>query len=144
MTRLFAGILLALLAASGAAAENFSFYGSAHREGSWNGPGCDEPRVLGAIQRRFDRTEAEYWDGMRMLTIDRVRETAFDDWEPTIIARRYCSARATFSDGQTRGLVYWLRSEQGFAGLGWGFQYCVLGRDRFNTYAPGCKVLRPY
>ncbi|MEJ8572190.1 hypothetical protein [Microbaculum marinum] len=127
-----------------AAADNFLFLYDAHRNAPWNGPECDEPSVLSAITARFDQTEAEYWHtGVRMADITEARETAFRDWDPTIIARRYCTGTAYLTDGNRYNLVYWLRSEQGFAGVGWGVQYCLVGRDRDYSYAPACKMLRP-
>lgn len=140
--RLILPLVLLFLAVAPAEA-GFLFYGSPARDGAWNGPACDEPRVLSAIRSRFARVEATYWEGAQIVGIDHVRENAYRDWQPTIIARRYCSARATLSDGRIHELVYWLRSDQGFAGFGWGFQYCLVGRDRFMTYAPGCSVLDP-
>lgn len=131
-------------AATPAAADNFTFYSSPHRDGPWDGPPCDKPEVLKRIHRYFDETETAYWHtGVKMAQIVHVRETAFRDWDPPIIARRYCSATAYLTDGRRYELVYWLRSEQGFAGVGWGVQYCLVGRDRDFAYAPACKMLRP-
>ena len=143
--RRLAGFLaLLLLAATPATAENFTFYKSPHREAPWNGPACDDPKVLKQIHARFDQTEAAYWHtGIRMAMITHVRQTAFQDWQPLIIARRYCSAMAYLTNGARYELVYWLRSEQGFAGTDWGMQYCLVGRDRDMAYAPYCRMLRP-
>ena len=139
------GIAAATLgAAPPAVADNFTFYSDAHRDGPWNGPACDEPKVLKRISAHFDQAEAAYWHtGIRMAQITQPRETAFRDWDPTIIARRYCTGTAYLTDGRKYGLVYWLRSEQGFAGVDWGVQFCLVGRDRDYSYAPHCKMLRP-
>lgn len=132
------------IAAAPAMAENFTFYSSPHRTGPWVGPACDQPAVLERIHRRFDETEASYWHtGVRMAQIVEPRETGFKNWDPTIIARRYCSAVAYLTDGRRYEMVYWLRSEQGFAGVSWGVDYCLVGRDRDYAYAPACKMLRP-
>jgi len=136
-------VLILFLAPAASAEAGFFFYASPYRDGPWQGPACDAPQVLSAIERRFARVETAYWEGARIVGIDHVREDATRDWQPTVIARRYCSARATLSDGNNHELVYWLRSDQGFAGIGWGVQYCLVGRDRFMTYAPACAVLRP-
>ena len=126
-----------------AVADNFTFYGSGKRNSGWNGPQCDESRVIAKVQRRFNATESQYWEGLRMLAVDHVREGRFRDWEPTVIASRYCSATAELSDGRTHKLYHWIRSDLGIAGFGWGVQHCLIGRDRMMTYAPGCSVLRP-
>ena len=127
-----------------AAADNFTFYFDANRSAPWNGPMCDNSGVLNRISAHFNQAEARYWHtGVRMAQITSAREIAFKDWDPTIIARRYCAGSAYLSDGMRYDLVYWLRSEQGYAGVGWGVQFCLVGRDRDYTYAPACKMLRP-
>lgn len=127
-----------------AAADNFSFYSNAHRNAPWQGPQCDEPKVLNTISAHFDQAEAAYWHtGIRMAQITQAQETAFRDWDPTIIARRYCTGTAYLTNGRSYSLVYWLRSEQSFAGVSWGVQFCLVGRDRDYSYAPHCKMLRP-
>lgn len=139
------GIAAVALGTPGAAsADNFTFYSNANRDAPWNGPACDESAVLNRISAHFDQAEAKYWDtGIRMADITQAREAVFDDWDPTIIARRYCNGTAYLTDGKRYSLVYWLRSDQGFAGVGWGVQFCLMGRDQDYAYAPVCKMLRP-
>jgi hypothetical protein len=135
---------VASIATGSAKADNFTFYSNAHRKAPWNGPACDEPKVLKRITERFDQAEQSYWHtGIQMGAITMARETAFRDWDPTIIARRYCTGTVYLTDGKQYPLVYWLRSEQGFSGVSWGVQFCLVGRDRDFAYAPACKMLRP-
>lgn len=146
MFRLCLLLALAVLALQipPAAADNFTFYNSPHRAGPWQGPACDAPQVHNRIAVRFDKAEAIYWHtGVRMALITDPRETTFRDWEPSIIATRYCTATAYLTDGTRYKLVYWLRSEQGFAGVSWGVQFCLVGRDRNMSYAPHCRMLKP-
>lgn len=125
-------------------ADNFTFYSNSDRAEPWNGPACDAPKVLGRITAHFDQAEKDYWHtGVRMADITMPQETAYRDWQPLIIARRYCSGTAYLTDGKKYNLVYWLRSEQGFVGVSWGVQFCLVGRDRDFSYAPHCKMLRP-
>jgi hypothetical protein len=127
-----------------AAADNFTFYYNAVRAAPWDGPACDDKAVLKRVTAHFDQAEAEYWHtGLRMADITHAREIAFRDWQPTMIARRYCAGSAYLTDGRRYDLVYWLRSDQGFAGVGWGVQFCLVGRDREYAYAPACRMLRP-
>ncbi len=124
--------------------DNFTFHGSSERPRGWTGPHCDNPSVLSKVRNRFDRTEATYWDsGLTMDAIGRPREIAFRDWTPTIIATRSCRADAELSNGRNVGIVYWVRSEQGFAGKTYGVDYCVLGMDRTYSFAPSCRSLLP-
>lgn len=136
--------VVAVLISLPAQAGNFTFYGSSYRTGPWIGPACHDPKVVGRVAKMFNQAEAAYWHtGVRMAHITHARETAYRDWQPTMIARRYCSAVAYLSDGGRYELVYWVRSEQGFAGVGWGVQFCLVGRNRQMAYAPHCKMLRP-
>lgn len=126
------------------AGDNFTFYSSPHRAGPWDGPACDADAVTRHIIGRFNRVEKEYWGrGLRMAAVAGAHEDETRQWDPPLIAARYCNATAYFSDGSRRELVYWVRSEQGFAGVGWGLQYCVIGLDQQMAYAPACRMLRP-
>jgi hypothetical protein len=125
-------------------AADATFYSSPHRAAPWKGPDCDAPEVLGRIVARFARTEAAYWHtGVRMAGIVGARQAAFRDRNPMLTAIRYCTATAYLTDGARHDLVFWLRSEQGFAGMGWGVEYCLVGRDRHMSHAPQCRMLRP-
>ena len=127
-----------------AAADNFTFYFDAHRNAPWKGPACDDNAVLNRITAHFDQAEAAYWHtGVKMAHITGARETTFRDWDPPIIATRFCTGSAYLTDGRQYNLVYWLRSEQGFAGVNWGVQFCLVGRDREYAYPPACRMLRP-
>ena len=150
MRPILAGFILALTflapVSSGVAGEwgTDNFYASPHRAGPWNGPACDEPKVLDKLLVRFNKVEKEYWgDDLQMQAIASPREAATRQWDPPLIATRFCSASAYFTDGRRREIVYRLRSEQGFAGVGWGFEYCVIGLDRLMAYSPACQMLRP-
>lgn len=134
----------ALASGRAEAEENRSFYASPHRVAPWQGPACDAPAVAERLIGRFNETQLEYWPApLRMAAVVHAREVATRQWDPPIIATRFCNATAYFDDGTRRELVYWLRSEQGFAGVGWGLQYCVRGVDQHMAYAPACRMLRP-
>lgn len=105
---------------------------------------CAERSVLREITRRFDRTEAQYWHtGVRMAAITGPRPASTRLWPPETTVIHYCSATAYLSDGARHELVYWLRTVTGFAGYGWGVEFCLVGRDRHMSYAPACRMLRP-
>ncbi len=146
-SRIFAFACLtavALAAGRAEAGENHSFMFSPDRVAPWNGPACDSPAVANRLVSRFNETEQEYWAlDVRLATIAGAHEVKTEQWDPPLVATRYCGATAYFADGTRREVVYWLRSEQGFAGLGWGLQYCVMGLDQHMAYAPACRMLRP-
>ena len=141
---LAAGFAASVAKAGGLHGDNFTFHGSAERSGGWTGPSCDNPTVMARVRSRFASTEAAYWDsGLTMNTLMRPREIAYRDWTPMITAIRSCRADAELSDGRSIDVVYWVRSEQGFAGHGYGVDYCILGEDWPYAYAPGCRELLP-
>lgn len=124
--------------------DNFFFYHDSIREHRWEGPACNDGRVLDEVRSEFDEAERLYRDPtLKMIEISHPRETAIRDWQPPLMARRYCTGQAHLSDGRDYALYYWIRSEEGFAGVGWGVTHCLLGRDQFRAYAPACQGLRP-
>mgnify|MGYP006909112565 CR=1 FL=1 len=120
------------------------FNAAAPPSAPWQGPACADNAVLTRIPAHSAQPEAAYWHtGVKMAHITGARETTFRDWDPPIIATRFCTGSAYLTDGRQYNLVYWLRSEQGFAGVNWGVQFCLVGRDREYAYAPACRMLRP-
>lgn len=105
---------------------------------------CDDPGVLSAIQSRFARKEANYWNSpLEIVTFDRIRESALRPWSISHIPRRYCEARVLTNDMRTRSASYVIGEKLGFAGYGGGIEFCVAGTDRNFAYAPDCKMARP-
>ena len=120
---------------------------------------CGDEKVLGRIQGRFDNREARYWNSeLRLVTIEHVRETAFRPNGHDLIPRRYCTAKAVFSDNSRARLDYNIVEDQGITGwhgslfLGlirfptpssFNVEWCVSGLDRHRTFAPDCRMARP-
>lgn len=57
------------------------------------------------------------------------------------IARLYCKANASLSDGQQRPIWYLIEGRMGFVGIGDNVEFCVAGFDRWMVYNGGCRVL---
>ena len=126
--------------------DDFIFYRDAERDKPWVGPACDDKAVLAELSEDFDRSEQLYRDPrLSLLSVSHVREVAERDWSNTrrLMARRYCEARAYLSDGRHYRMVYWIRSDEGFAGAGWGVTSCLVGRDLYMAFQPACQGLRP-
>jgi hypothetical protein len=107
-------------------------------------PACDEALALAEIARRFSDRERDYWNSP--LTLDTflaIRETGFRTRGQSFIPRRHCEASALFSDGATRRVVYSIGEGLGFVGFGWGLDWCVVGLDRNQAYAPACAGAGP-
>jgi len=99
---------------------------------------------LAEISARFSETERRYWhSALTVLAFERVREVAYRPGGPNVLPRRYCTAMAALSDGAVQPVHYAIGEDTGFAGAGWGVQWCVAGYDRNWAYSPACKAARP-
>jgi hypothetical protein len=107
-------------------------------------PLCREPGALNMIQAHFAEKESEYWaSDLKILGFENIREIAFRPWAEGIIPRRYCRAIALVSDGVKRSISYSIGEDEGFAGMGYGVDWCVVGLDRSWAYNPACYMARP-
>ncbi|MEM8878721.1 MAG: hypothetical protein AAGD23_12750 [Pseudomonadota bacterium] len=121
---------------------NFTFHPDGRRDTVWSGPHCDNAKVIGRVQARFAETERTYWNsGLHILDIWSPREISHRHWEPALIASRSCQAHARLNDGRDVAVIYRIRSEQGFVGVSWGVDYCIVGDDPTYSYQPGCRGL---
>ncbi|MGL4489535.1 MAG: hypothetical protein ACRCU5_08835 [Rhizobiaceae bacterium] len=105
---------------------------------------CDDERVLKSIAKRFHKQSRIVNDvDLRISELSNMHEhRSIEKSEFSPIARRYCGATATLSDGRQREVWYLIESSAGLAGWGNGVEFCVLGFDRWNVYNSGCRVLR--
>ncbi|KAB2879564.1 MAG: hypothetical protein K8H87_17835 [Pseudorhodoplanes sp.] len=107
-------------------------------------PACDNAWALSSIQWRFAHKEGRYWhSGLRIVSVERIHETAFRPWSPDAIPRRFCSGTALISDGVRRPIHYLIAEDLGPIGAIFGVQWCVVGLDRNLAYAPACRAARP-
>ena len=107
-------------------------------------PACDNPKVLGRLQDRFEQAESEYWDSkLAIVSFDQVRVTALRPWGLDHIPRNFCIARALLSDKSYHEVSYDIAEDQGMIGMDFGVEFCVAGLDREFTYAPACKQAEP-
>lgn len=115
-----------------------------YRGFSANLPACDDPAVLGNITSAFGAREATYAGGALALTAyQRVSTRAWRPWGNDFIPRRFCSAKAYFSDGRYRQVDYSVRDGLGLMGWTWNVNWCVQGLDRHWTYQADCTMARP-
>lgn len=107
-------------------------------------PACEDPAVHSKVAGAFAETERVYWRSqLQLTTFQRPREIGYRTWGYAFVPRRFCSARTVTTDGHKREVVYNIAEAQGFAGVGWGVEWCVSGLDRPRAYSPGCKMARP-
>ena len=109
-----------------------------------NIPACAAPLVLYTITDEFATRESRFWNSpLRIVSFERVGQTAWRPWGLDFIPRRFCSGVVTVSDGVKRRIDYSIREDQGFIGATWGAEWCVNGLDRHYGFAPQCKQAQP-
>ena len=107
-------------------------------------PACDDSWVLSRIQSRFSQKEGYYWNStLEILSYDKISQYGLRTNGSDYIPRRYCSARATLSDGKTTIATYTIGEKLGMIGVGYGVDYCLSGYDRSWSYGYKCDALRP-
>ncbi len=105
-------------------------------------PPCEA--LLDKIAARFVEKEAKFWNSNLYITgFTNVREIAFRPWEHGNIPRRFCTAQAAISDGKVRTVNFSLIEDGGFASIGAGVEFCVIGLDRNWAFNPACRMARP-
>ena len=116
------------------------------RDQSYSGlvKACQDPQPLGYISGAFAAREIEYWhSGLTIVGFAEVREIGFRSNGLDYIPRRYCQARALMSDNKVRSVSYHITEAGGGIGFTDNVVWCVVGLDRDNSYAPGCKEAEP-
>ena len=109
-----------------------------------NIPACTDPGVLYSISEKFAISESRFWNSpLRIVTFERVGETAWRPWGLDYIPRRFCSGVVTISDGVRHRIDFSIREDLGFIGASWGTEWCVTGFDHNYAYAPLCKQAQP-
>ncbi|KQZ96494.1 hypothetical protein ASD64_16880 [Mesorhizobium sp. Root157] len=106
---------------------------------------CSTPSVLNRITNRFDH---------QVHNVPNLPDVAITDFsrihlhrslpasERWPIARHYCGATVTLSDGHDRDIWYLIEEGQGLASIGDNVEFCVSGFDRWMVYNGACRVLR--
>lgn len=107
-------------------------------------PACDNAWALAKIGFRFAYKERRYWgSGAAIGKIESVKEIAHRPWGPDFIPRRHCAARVRMDDGKETFIAYAIGEKLGFAGMGFGVEWCVVGYDRSLAYGPSCRAALP-
>jgi hypothetical protein len=107
-------------------------------------PPCEDSWTLQEIARAFNYSR--YWysnERLELSQFETVKEIGFRTTGREFIPRRYCVARALFSDGRKREVKYNLIERGGFVGLGNGLEWCVVGEDPFHVFSPACRAAGP-
>lgn len=147
--RRIAAILLAALAL-GSVTPNAARAANAVEKNFWlEGPryegqpaACET--LLDTITLRFAQKERRFWNSnLEIVRFLNVHETALRPWRYEGIPRRFCTGRAVISDGKTRVIHFSVIEDGGFASIGDGVEFCIIGLDRNWAFNPACRAARP-
>lgn len=107
-------------------------------------PPCETESIRALVSRRFNQTRSEYWsEPKEILSITDVRTIGFRPEGAAYIPRLYCEGVATTNDGVKRRVIYSIIEEGGMSGIGYGVDWCVVGLDPNNAFAPACRAALP-
>jgi hypothetical protein len=107
-----------------------------------NVPPCNAH--LDDIAANFVEKEAKFWNSKLYITgFTNVREIAFRPWQSENIPRRFCTAQVAISDGTVRTMNFSIIEDGGFASIGSGVEFCIIGLDRNWAFNPACRMARP-
>jgi hypothetical protein len=107
-------------------------------------PACDDSAPLNEILARFHERESEFWrTGLEIAAFEHIREIGFRSNGLDYIPRRYCAARVILNDSKVRSVSYSISKDLGGIGDRFGIEWCVVGLDRNDAFAPNCKMARP-
>lgn len=105
---------------------------------------CQDQRYLSKITDRFSY-QVRHVPNLPAVAISDFNLIQQVRYEPVAerhpIARLYCKANASLSDGQQRPIWYLIEGRMGFAGIGDNVEFCVAGFDRWMVYNGACRVL---
>lgn len=138
-------VAFSTVAAVGLAAQARPIYPYDRREFPLDGQiaACDDQSVIAAIHERFQISENYWSSGLSMQGFDKIKEIGYRTDGYDFIPRRYCEARVAFNDRKYRRVAYWIGQSQGFAGYGFGVEWCVVGLDRDSAFGEACRTAGP-
>ena len=137
LARLLALALTAMIVPAASAADY-----TVHTVGSL--PACEARGVLRDVTRKAAyRSQLPYQEPVTVTGYDHVRQTRHvGSAGPGLRERRWCQARAHLASGHTRSVYYLIESHAGFAGISYGVESCMAGRDLWNVHGGDCSALR--
>ncbi len=145
MQRILAGLAcLAVLAGAASAAD---FGGVPTAPGAYGYtvlPPCSEPAVIGHIVAKFAYQDAHIiHSGVGIAAVDGARETRLKSGGPSLTDVRYCTARASLTNGFTSEVVYVIEGPmKGPHSIGYAVESCLPGWDPFRVYDGNCRAIR--
>ena len=104
---------------------------------------CANPHTLSRIRNRFTWAERHTWHrGFVMAALENPRVNYPMLNGPSMISQVRCIADATMTDNTQRTVFYSVEAEMGFASIGKGVDFCVLGLDPWRIHDDECRTVR--
>lgn len=104
---------------------------------------CAGPGVLSAIVSRFNWAEQNTFKrGFGLGALANPRPNLDPVLNVGVIPKRYCIADATMTNGRRTTAYYVVSLGQGFASIGSGLDFCVLGFDPWRVHDWQCRTVR--
>ena len=107
-------------------------------------PACDAADVLANVRHKSAyRGQAPYQQPVAIAAFDQIGQTRFvASAGPGLRERRWCQARAHLAGGRTHTVYYLIEEHASFAGVAYGVESCLSGRDLWNVHGGDCSALR--
>jgi hypothetical protein len=106
-------------------------------------PDCTSASVIETVRGKFAASDAGVLHaGLALSSVDRIAQTYAGQDDPSPYARRYCTARATLSNGKTTTLYYLVEQQAGFVGVTWNVDACLAGYEPWNVHDGRCHTVR--
>lgn len=106
-------------------------------------PECTSASVIETVRGKFAASDANVLHmGLQLASVDRIAQAYAGQDDPSPIARRYCTARATLSNGKTTTLYYLVEQQAGFVGVTWNVDACLAGYEPWYVHDGRCHTVR--
>jgi hypothetical protein len=106
-------------------------------------PSCDAVPVEYRVIKDFNWAERKTWQrGYQMVKLSRAHEHRMVQYSGSEVSRRYCMAKAHFTNGDHRTVYYMISDIGGFVGRNWDVTHCVMGLDPWLNHDGSCRTMR--
>jgi len=107
-------------------------------------PDCTAASVQSAVAGSVARARKDYYDGRTILNIDGIIEVGYRVNGVSPLARRFCTGKASLSDGSIQAVHYMVEEHAGFVGVSWNVEACLAPLDKWRVYGAYCSTIRPH
>lgn len=106
-------------------------------------PACHAVPVEAKIIRDFNWAEKNTWNrGYLLARLSGAHEHRTRIFDESIVTRRYCMAKAHFTNGDHRTVYFMVSDIGGFVGRNWDVTHCVMGLEPWRNHGGNCRTMR--